>query len=139
MSPAEILPFRRIPSATRRRIAFVINSLGPGGAERVMTTLLEATPREDWEPHLVLLDQEPEHRTPPDFVRVHQLDCRGSLKAAIGQLRTALQAIRPDLVVSFLVRANVAAILAARNISAPVIASERAQLTTHLAGRHKGL
>ena len=36
-------------SEGRRRIAFVINSLGPGGAERVLTTVLENTPPDAWD------------------------------------------------------------------------------------------
>jgi glycosyltransferase involved in cell wall biosynthesis len=126
------------PPLSGRRIAFVINSLGPGGAERVMNSILHMAP-EGWECHLVLLDQEPERRTPPDFVEVHRLDCRFGLLASIRHLRAELISIKPDLVVSFLVRANVAAIIAACAIGAPVIISERAQLTTHLAERHNGL
>lgn len=120
----------------RRRIVFVINSLGPGGAERVMTTVLEHASRDRWDVHLVLLDRETEHRTPPDFVTIHRLDCGGRLLPSIKALRHALKQLAPDLVVSFLVRANIAAIIAAKAINVPVIISERAQLSTHLTGRH---
>ena len=140
--PAVIIPFRKPAgqqAAPRNRIAFVINSLGPGGAERVMNSILHTAPQDAWECHLILLDREPEHRTPPDFVEVHRLDCRMGLPASILQLRKTLKSIEPDLVVSFLVRANVAAIVASRAVGAPVIISERAQLTTHLAERHAGL
>jgi glycosyltransferase involved in cell wall biosynthesis len=143
---AEILPFpnartggAKSPSPPRHRIAFVINSLGPGGAERVMDSLLHMAPKEGWECHLILLDRETEWRTPPDFVHVHRLDCRFSFQASIRQLRATLTAIRPELVVSFLVRANVAAVIAARAVRAATIISERSHLTTHLAGRHTGL
>ncbi len=140
MTPADVIPFRRGAAfGSRRRIAFVINSLGPGGAERVMTHILQATPHGEWQPHLVLLDQEPERRTPPEFVRVHRLNCGGRLKPSVIQLRTALQAIEPDLVVSFLVRANVASIIVGRSLGIPVAASERSQLTTHLAGKYRGI
>jgi glycosyltransferase involved in cell wall biosynthesis len=142
---ADILPFpkaaigsRSPPSLPPRRIAFVINSLGAGGAERVMNTILHMAP-EGWECHLVLLDRETERRTPPDFVNVHRLDCRFHLLASIRKLRAELESIRPNIVVSFLVRANVASIVAARALGAPVIISERAQLSTHLAERHSGL
>ncbi|HEY7798640.1 MAG TPA: glycosyltransferase [Hyphomonadaceae bacterium] len=142
---AVIIPFRKRDTDTprglpgpKRRIVFIINSLGPGGAERVMNNLLHMTPADDWEPHLILLDREREHRTPPDFVQVHRLDCRMSLLPSIRQLRGKLKEIGPDLIVSFLVRANVAAVIAGRGI-APVIISERSQLSTHLAERHTGL
>jgi glycosyltransferase involved in cell wall biosynthesis len=142
---ADILPFpktaigaRSSPHSPPRRIAFVINSLGAGGAERVMNTILHMAP-EGWDCHLILLDRETEWRTPPDFVHVHRLDCRFNLLASLRKLRTELLSIRPSIVVSFLVRANVASIIAARAVAAPVIISERAQLSTHLAERHAGL
>lgn len=144
MKKAVVIPFRTrhagpIAAAPKRKIAFIINSLGPGGAERVMNNVLHMTPLKDWTPHLILLDQEKEHRTPPDFVRVHRLDCRMSLVASIRQLRRTLREIEPDLVVSFLVRANIAAVIATRGLGIPVIISERSQLSTHLAERHSGL
>jgi glycosyltransferase involved in cell wall biosynthesis len=125
--------------AERKRIAFVINSLGAGGAERVLDNLMRQTPLNSWEPHLILLDQEPEFRTPPDFVKLHRLDCKHGMMASFKQLGAILKAIRPDLVVSFLVRANVAAVMAARAIKVPVIISERSHLTSHLDEEHKGL
>ena len=59
----------------RPSVVFVINSLGPGGAERVMMTVQANTPRDRWDVHLVVLDSGKEHRTPPDFVTVHRFDC----------------------------------------------------------------
>jgi len=142
MGQANILPFpqarRPRPSPSQRRIAFVINSLSTGGAERVMNNILHMAP-EGWACHLILLDSETERRTPPDFVTMHRLDCRFSLLASIRRLRAELMSIKPDLVVSFLVRANVASIIAARAVNAPVVISERSQLSTHLAERHRGL
>jgi glycosyltransferase involved in cell wall biosynthesis len=145
MKEADILLFPKTgrPQAPaqpvpRKRVAFVINSLGPGGAERVMSNVLQMAPA-GWECHLVLLDREAEWRTPPDFVQVYRLDCRFSMLRSIRQLRAALESIRPDLVVSFLVRANVASVIAARALDIPVVISERSQLSTHLAGRHRGL
>jgi glycosyltransferase involved in cell wall biosynthesis len=124
--------------ATSRRIVFVINSLGPGGAERVMENVLRMAPS-GWDCHLITLDRDTEHRTPPSFVKVHRLDCRFGLMAAIRGLLVEFRALRPDLVVSFLVRASVASTIAARAVGAPVIVSERVHLSAHLKGRHKGL
>lgn len=50
-----------------------------------------------------------------------------------------MKRLSPDLVVSFLVRANIATVIAAKSAGVPVVISERAQLSTHLAGRHGGL
>lgn len=123
----------------QRRVAFVINSLGQGGAERVMDSILHAARAAMWDCHLILLDREDEQRTPPEHVKIHRLNSDFSLLASIRQLRRVLISIKPDLVVSFLVRANVASIVAARSVAAPCIISERSHLTTHLAGRHAGL
>ena len=143
---AVVIPFRkadaaspRVLPAPRRRVVFILNSLGPGGAERVMNNVLQMTPQEEWDCHLILLDREKEHRTPPDFVHIHRLDCRMGLFPSIRQLRRKLKEIGPDLIVSFLVRANVAAVIAARGLGAPVVISERSQLSTHLAERHSGM
>lgn len=122
-----------------RRIAFVINSLGPGGAERVLDNLLTMTPLKEWSPHLVLLDRERDFRVPPHFVTVHRLDCRFGLFESIRQLRARLIELQPDLIVSFLVRSNVASVIAARAIGAPCIISERSQLSTHMAEEYPGL
>lgn len=120
------------------RIAFVINSLGPGGAERVLDQILQTAPPGSWECHLVLLDREREYRAPPAPVSVHRLDCGRRLWASICELKAALAQIKPDLVVSFLVRANVAAVIATRQLGIPCIISERSQLTTHLRNEHTG-
>jgi len=122
-----------------KRIVFVINSLSSGGAERVLENLLQMTPRGSWAPHLVLLDQGKDFRTPPDFVTVHRLNCRFGLVESIRQLRAKLIELHPDLVVSFLVRANVASVIAARAVGAPCIISERSQLSTHMAEEYPGL
>lgn len=128
------------PDATLpKRIAFVINSLGPGGAERVLGQVMERAPPDQWDCHLVLLDRETEWRTPPDFVTVHRLDCKRGMLASVRQLRVALAAIQPQLVVSFLVRANVATVIAARALGIPCIISERSHLSTHLENEHRGL
>jgi glycosyltransferase involved in cell wall biosynthesis len=115
----------------------MINSLGAGGAERVMNALLHAAPSRDWEVHLALLDQEAEHRIPPSHVRVHQLDCGMRLLPSVLRTKRLVQRLKPDVVVSFLVRANIAAVVAARTNGVPVVISERAHLSTHIAGRHK--
>lgn len=125
-------------TALHKRIVFVINSLGVGGAERVMSHVLRMAPP-GWDCHLILLDRETERRSLPSFVEIHRLDCHSGLVAGIRGLHKKFLELRPDLVVSFLVRANVACLIAAQMTGAPVIISERSHLSTHLDGRHKGL
>ncbi|MDY0872573.1 glycosyltransferase [Dongia rigui] len=121
-------------SPQRRRVAFIINSLAGGGAERVMCTLLRASEEErrDVDITLILLDQEPAAYTVPDWVRIEQLDCRHSFARSLGQLFTALRRLRPDVVLSFLTRANIAAALACRALGIAAVISERVNTSSHL-------
>ena len=83
----------------RKRVLFLINSLVSGGAERVLCTLLAASEQERaaYDIELALLDREPPVYAPPDWVRVHQLDCRNSLPRSIVAVRNLLAHQRPDI------------------------------------------
>jgi glycosyltransferase involved in cell wall biosynthesis len=124
----------------RRTLAFVINSLGAGGAERALANILNAAGarRERFDIHLVLLDDEPQMRVMPDWVTLHVLDGRGSLPRSVVALTRLLKRLRPALTVSLLVRANLSAALAARLAGCPVIVCERMHLSSHLEGRYAG-
>lgn len=121
-------------AAPRKRVLFLINSLVSGGAERVMCTLLAASEQEraTYDIELALLDREPPVYTPPDWVRVHQLNCRNSLPRSIIAARDLFARQRPDIVLSFLTRANIAAIAGARMLAIPCVISERVQNSAHL-------
>lgn len=126
----------------RRTYVFVINSMGSGGAERVLVNLLEAMSeqrRSQTSVHVVLLDRGEETRALPSSVEKHVLDSRGSLVRSIVGLSGQLRRIKPDLVVSFLVRANVASSLVCRSLGIPSVLCERMHLSSHLAGRYSGL
>jgi glycosyltransferase involved in cell wall biosynthesis len=124
----------------KTRLAFVINSIGYGGAERALHTILTHIGRraDDYEIHLVLLDREPDARDMPSWVVRHGLDGRGGTVRSLVQLTQCIRRIRPALVVSFLVRANVCSIPAARMAGAKVAVCERMHLSSHLAGRYSG-
>lgn len=117
----------------RRHAAFIINSLAGGGAERVMCTLLRASEEErrDFDITLILLDKEPAAYEVPDWVRIEQLDCRHSFARSLGQLFSALRRLRPDVVLSFLTRANIAAALACRALGVAAVISERVNTSSH--------
>ena len=124
-----------------RTIVFVINSIGTGGAERVLVNLLGAMTAERrarTSVHVVLLDRAAEARALPAFVEKHVLDSRGSLLRSVAGLSGALRKIQPHLVVSFLVRANVASSLACWRQGIPSVLCERMHLSSHLAGRYSG-
>lgn len=120
----------------RKRILFVINSLAGGGAERVFMTLVRHSEvlREQYDILVVLLDNESEEAYPlPRWVDTVRLDCRGSLVLSVARLCRLAIASRPSLIFSFLTRANVAAVIAARMAGNPVVISERVNTTAHLA------
>lgn len=124
-----------------KRILFVINSLAGGGAERVMTTLLRhSTPwRARYAMALALLDEEPAAYEPPDWIEVHRLDTGFRLSAGVARLRALVLRTRPHLIVSFLTRANVAAVAAAAGTGIPVVVSERVNTLAHLPAGLSGL
>lgn len=124
------------PAGRRRRIAFVINSLDGGGAERVLSILLgqyAAAPEllGGAELHLVLLDTTNERYPVPGSVVTHRLGSSGGLASSIRLLARALRRIRPDASVSFLARANCAGVLASRWLGIPCVACERVNTTSH--------
>jgi glycosyltransferase involved in cell wall biosynthesis len=129
-----------IGAPVKKRIVFLINSIGAGGAERVLDHLLRASGirAERYDVHLVLLDQEPEERTLPDFPTKHVLDGRGGLTRSAWQLRRLLRRLKPDLCVSFLVRANICNVLAAP-LGMRTILCERMHLSLHIKERYSGL
>jgi N-acetylgalactosamine-N,N'-diacetylbacillosaminyl-diphospho-undecaprenol 4-alpha-N-acetylgalactosaminyltransferase len=118
----------------RPRILFVINSLTGGGAERVFSTVLRNSPAElaGIDAHVALLDLDPPAFSLPDGVTQHQLDCRHQLGRSIWSVAQTARRLQPDLIVSFLTRANVAAALAGRVAGCPVIISERNDTTAQL-------
>jgi glycosyltransferase involved in cell wall biosynthesis len=121
-------------------LAFVINSLGSGGAERALATILEAAgPRRDrFDIHLILLDDEPPMRAMPSWVVQHVLRARGGLLRSVLALTRLLAKLRPALTISLLVRANLSAALASRILGRPVVICERMHLSSHLKGRYHG-
>lgn len=127
--------------AAPKRILFVINSLAGGGAERVMTTLLRHSTswRGRYDMSLALLDGEPNAYAPPDWVAVHRLDADFSLVRSVVRLRRLVRRVRPDIVLSFLTRANVATGAAVAGTGIPFIISERVNTSAHLPGGLAGL
>lgn len=120
--------------AQPRRVAFVINSLTSGGAERVFVDLLSALRAKlgGYETHLILLDREEIRHEPPDWVSIYCCEARFSVLRSVGALVRRIHSLKPDVVVSFLTRANVAALIASRLAGIPCVISERVHTTAHL-------
>ena len=117
------------------RILFAINSLAGGGAERVFTSLLAASEAHarDYEIAVVLLDEDPPGYALPSWVPVHRLNCRHSFILSTLRLTTLVASLKPDVMLSFLTRANVATAVAMRLRRRPFIISERIYTSGQLA------
>jgi N-acetylgalactosamine-N,N'-diacetylbacillosaminyl-diphospho-undecaprenol 4-alpha-N-acetylgalactosaminyltransferase len=124
------------PVSRKKRVAFVINSLCFGGAERVMTTLLRASIDEasEFELELFLLDDVPIEYPVPSWLRVRQFNCRLSMVKSLFALKRGIREFAPDVILSFLTRANIAAVILGRLCGVPVIISERVNTSSHLGG-----
>ena len=117
-------------------VLLAINSLAGGGAEQVLLTILAASRNKaGGRPiELVLLDDEPEAYIPPHWLAVVRLDTRRSLLRGIRSLADVVRRRRPRLIVSFLTRANIVAIVVGRLCRCPVVVSERVNTSSHLSG-----
>lgn len=118
----------------QQKISFVINSLAGGGAERVLTTLLTHSRAyaDRYAIELVLLDDEEDRYTLPDWLTVVRLGGKGGLRESIAKLRAHFDRSRPDVALSFLTRANVCTAIAMKRLRRPAVLSERIHTTTHL-------
>ncbi|EAR51192.1 Glycosyl transferase group 1 [Oceanicola granulosus HTCC2516] len=118
----------------RRRILLLINSLEGGGAENVMVRVAAglAARAPDAEIRLALLDDLPAAYPAPPGVELVRLDSRGAFWRSIRGVRRLVADWRPDVVLSFLARANCAAVLARRQGGGPLcVISERVNTTSH--------
>ncbi|MCC7305910.1 MAG: glycosyltransferase [Alphaproteobacteria bacterium] len=97
---------------SQRRIAFTLPTLQAGGAERVITTLMNHLPREKFEPHFIVFDESGPIRgwIAPD-IKFHSLG-HVKTKFALAPLVRKLNEIKPDTVVSTIAAVNMVTILA---------------------------
>lgn len=118
-------------------VAFVLQGLGAGGSEHIVSQLCNHFAGRGWT--VTLLAFEDKAARPyyqhDHAVRIIPLgmkpERRGFVAAARAMrtrqrlLRKAFEVVKPDLVVSFLTRTNILSVLAARGLGLPVIVSER--------------
>ena len=124
-------------------IALVIHGLGPGGAERTMTTLANAWADRGNTVTLISFD---DGTTPPAFaldprIKRRTLSLRGSslhfVHAIIANftrvrhLRSVLRQENPDVTISFITATNIVTILATLGARTPLIVSERVDPNAH--------
>ena len=116
------------------RLTCFIYSLGPGGAERVMSILAGAWTSRGHKVTIVTYDKgRPSFFPLPPEVIVQKLRLSGgSILKRIGNhfrriptFRRVIRETRPDIVISFMDRTNVLVLMAALGQNVPVIVSER--------------
>jgi glycosyltransferase involved in cell wall biosynthesis len=127
------------------RLALVISQLGAGGAERVLSTMANHWAARGHEVTLVTFARKESDFYPLDAaVRRAALgladssaNLRQSLRNGwlrIRALRKALLDSHPDVVISFMDTTNTQTLLATRNLSVPVVISERTDPAQHRIG-----
>lgn len=118
----------------KKKIAFLINSLGKGGAERVVVNLAEHFSKTGYEILLVTSRRLPEEYavTFPARRRLLEEEIAGAPFGRIGKAPAriwGLQRIwkeeRPDMIVSFIGKLNLYAMLSTRGRKIPVVLSVR--------------
>ena len=117
----------------RARIAFIINSLAGGGAERVFCRLMEGFEDRlrECESEIVLLDDEPHAYTAPNFVPMRTLAAERKTAASVTRLAAEMRRFKPHAAISFLTRANCANVLAGRWCGYRTVISERVATADH--------
>ena len=116
--------------ASNKRIAFVIGSMGNGGAERVVSIIANDYAQQGWHVDiLMLLSNECTYKIESG---VTLIDLSGNKSSRIARLPFWLKNIRdyaltkkPDIVVSFVARINIITQLALKHLNIPIVVSER--------------
>lgn len=129
------------------RIAFLISTLGAGGAERVCSLLCNqwADTGNDVQLLTFLDARAPLHYPLVPAVTLHRLDLLDLEAGAVGRvfnnlrrasvLHRLLRRLRPDVLVCFMTESNVAGIVASRGLGMLTIVSERVHPAHHRIGR----
>ncbi|HEV8430619.1 MAG TPA: glycosyltransferase family 4 protein [Pyrinomonadaceae bacterium] len=114
--------------ANQIHVAHVIETLGPGGAERLLYTNLKHFDRQRIVNTVITVYPHATHWVEPIKelgITVINLNCRGprDIPKGISRLRNWLRANRPDLIHSHLWAANIISRLAGRLTNVPVLSS----------------
>lgn len=128
------------------RVLLMIPTLGPGGAERVMTSLAEGLVRNGHEVFLLTLSgRDTDFYAVPAGVSRIALAAMGNSRhlgdALLANLRRilavrrAIVAVKPDALLSFMTSMNVLTVLASVGLCVRVVASERVDPASYSSGR----
>ncbi|AGP85311.1 glycosyltransferase [Alteromonas mediterranea] len=124
-----------------KRILIIINSIGYGGAERALVNILsQKNLYQDIEVHVLLLDDEPIVRELPQNVNLIIANSKRSLFLSGLNVYRHVKNMRPDLCVSFLVRANVCNAIVGKWVRRyPTVICERMHLSSHFDNQFSGV
>lgn len=130
----------RTEPAAPARVAFIINSLAGGGAERVFCRVVSGLEDRlaDTACEVVLLDDETHAYSAPNFLPTRTLNANRSTALSVAKLSQELRRFRPDVAVSFLNRANCANLIASRWSGHRTVISERVATAEHFGGGTAG-
>lgn len=130
------------------KVGFFIWALKPAGAERVLSILANAWAARGWEVVVFTMDAPDATSFYPlaPSVELHHLNLLqssgGSVMSALANnlkrirsLRSVLLEARPDVVISFIDKTNIVALLASLGLGLPVIISERTDPSRRSIGR----
>lgn len=121
-----------------RKVLCHINNMCRGGAERVMSVLIDSMVSDGIEVTLVTLDKAEDEYTVPDTVKRIEIDkIVGSnnkitrFVARANALRKTIREEKPDLVLSFCSKENFRAAVAMKGIKTPLLVSVRSNPEEH--------
>lgn len=126
-----------------KKLMFYLSSLGRGGAERVVVNLSKYFVSKEYSVVIVTEKrQEQEYEVPTGVTRINLADevseTTSRIKRITGTvtgLRKVFQRERPDLIIAFMGKANLKAIVASSLLNIPVIVSVRADPREEYKGR----
>ena len=117
------------------KIAFIISSLGSGGAERVLSLMANYWAQKNYSIRVITLDNSNPFYLLEDGIKLEQLSLLEnsvSVFSAIANniirikiIRKKLLEIDPDIVISFMTETNILSTIACRIINKPIIIAER--------------
>lgn len=114
----------------KKKITFVIGSMGKGGAERVISLLANEYAKRDWKVDILLLLEDKSDYTLDENVNLisfanHKISRILYFPVWHYRIRKYLKKTKPDQVISFIARINIITILANLGVKRPLIISER--------------
>lgn len=115
---------------SNKEIAFVVTSMGRGGAERVVSILANHYASIGWKTHIIMLWHDLLEYILDENVQVHYLAKEGGnpyrkIPHTVSALRKLIKQIAPASVVSFIAQNNIVSYLATRGLDVRLIISER--------------